>query len=191
MRVQLPPSAPCLTNTQKAICQINYSLQDYYNNNHKSIKEYIANMSTLIIIPCGKRKIWGKDPKAGPTKAQDVYTGGHFKVNRQYAEKFAPSTWIILSAKYGFINPDFIICKDYNVRFGDFKAISTERLRRQISRKHFKKYRRIIALGGVDYTNRIAEVFSGIKDIVTPVKGLRSGQKMKWLKMRIKQGRML
>jgi len=43
--LELPPSiscklsAPDLTNTQKAICQINYSLQDYYNNNHKSIKE--------------------------------------------------------------------------------------------------------------------------------------------------------
>ncbi len=28
-----------LRNTQKAICQINYSLQDYYNNNHKSTRE--------------------------------------------------------------------------------------------------------------------------------------------------------
>jgi len=26
-----------MRNTQKAICQINYSLQDYYDNNHKSI----------------------------------------------------------------------------------------------------------------------------------------------------------
>ena len=28
-----------LRNTQKAICQISYRLSDYYNNNHKSIKE--------------------------------------------------------------------------------------------------------------------------------------------------------
>jgi predicted HTH domain antitoxin len=31
-------SALPLRNTQKAICQINYSLQDYYDNNHKSMK---------------------------------------------------------------------------------------------------------------------------------------------------------
>jgi len=32
-------SALPLRNTQKAICQISYRLSDYYNNNHKSIKE--------------------------------------------------------------------------------------------------------------------------------------------------------
>jgi len=31
-------SAEGLRNTQKAICQINYSFQDYYDNNHKSMK---------------------------------------------------------------------------------------------------------------------------------------------------------
>jgi hypothetical protein len=27
-----------LRNTQKAICQLTYSIKDYYNNNHKSMK---------------------------------------------------------------------------------------------------------------------------------------------------------
>ena len=34
----LQNSALRLRNTQKAICQISYSLQDYYNNNHSSMK---------------------------------------------------------------------------------------------------------------------------------------------------------
>ena len=65
-------------------------------------------MKTLVIVPCGKRKIWDKNSEAGPTKARDVYTGSPFKVNREYAEKFG-DPWVILFAKYGFLEPDQVI----------------------------------------------------------------------------------
>jgi hypothetical protein len=29
----------------------------------------------LVVIPCGKSKIWKKNPRAGPQKARDAYTG--------------------------------------------------------------------------------------------------------------------
>jgi acyl-CoA thioesterase-1 len=37
LRQEKKVSAPGLRNTQKAICQISYSLKDYYGNDHKSI----------------------------------------------------------------------------------------------------------------------------------------------------------
>ena len=70
----------------------------------------------LVIVPCGLAKIWDKDPYAGPTPARDTYTGAPFRVNSEYAERFGDS-WVILSAKYGFLNPDDIVEGPYNVTF--------------------------------------------------------------------------
>ena len=46
-------------------------------------------MTTLVIVPCGRSKVWKKRPEAGPTKAKNAYVGSPFKVNREYAEMFA------------------------------------------------------------------------------------------------------
>ena len=61
-----------------------------------------------VIVPCGLSKIWDKNTNAGPTLAKDAYKGSPFKLNRQYAESFG-NKWVTLSAKYGFILPDFEI----------------------------------------------------------------------------------
>ena len=71
-------------------------------------------MATLVVVPCGASNLWKKHPGAGPTRAKDVYTGAPFKVNRDYAEEFA-DRWVIVSAKYGFIDPEFVVSSDYNV----------------------------------------------------------------------------
>ncbi|WP_390622104.1 DUF6884 domain-containing protein [Roseiconus lacunae] len=60
----------------------------------------------LVIVPCGSSKVWSNDPSAGPTIAKDAYIGSPFKVNRKYAEHIG-NRWVILSAKYGFIEPVF------------------------------------------------------------------------------------
>ncbi|HUG14566.1 MAG TPA: hypothetical protein VMM78_06045, partial [Thermomicrobiales bacterium] len=73
-------------------------------------------MSTLVVVPCGSAKVWDRYPNAGPTAAQDVYTGSPFVLNRHYAEQFGDS-WVILSAKYGFVAPQFVIREPYNVTF--------------------------------------------------------------------------
>ncbi|HNS79734.1 MAG TPA: hypothetical protein PKM17_13890, partial [Syntrophorhabdus sp.] len=52
-------------------------------------------METLCIVPCGKRKIWDKNPNAGFVKAKDVYIG-HFSIKcKEYAEKFYANSWCI------------------------------------------------------------------------------------------------
>jgi hypothetical protein len=47
-------------------------------------------MKTLCIVPCGKTKIWDKNPNAGPTKAEYVYVGSFAKKCREYATTFYP-----------------------------------------------------------------------------------------------------
>ena len=61
-------------------------------------------MKSLVIIPCGKSKIWDTEPDVRDVAARFVYTSSYFKINKEYAEKFG-SNWLILSAKYGLISP--------------------------------------------------------------------------------------
>ena len=70
----------------------------------------------LVIVPCGQRKIWDKHPQKGATPARYVYIGAPFKVNAKYAEAFS-KYWVILSAKYGLITPEFKIPGPYNITF--------------------------------------------------------------------------
>ncbi len=50
---------------------------------------------TLVIVPCGRAKVWDKHPDAGPTQARAAYVGAPFVVNREYAETFG-SAWVVL-----------------------------------------------------------------------------------------------
>jgi len=107
-------------------------------------------MKSLCIAPCGSKKIWSKNLKAGPAKARDVYIGPFAKKCREYAEKFYPSSWYILSAKYGFLLPDDVIPGPYNVSFNDKKTnpISLKDLARQAEQKKINKYKSVVVLGG-------------------------------------------
>ena len=89
-------------------------------------------MKTLVIVPCGKAKIWNKNLDHKLVKAEDAYTGTFFKINKEFASTFGDN-WIILSAKYGFIFPQIMI-ENYDISFNDKRTnpVSTERLKEQI-----------------------------------------------------------
>jgi len=147
-------------------------------------------MRTLCIVPCGKKKIWSKEPNAGPTKARYVYIGAFAKKCREYAEKFYPSSWCILSAKYGFLFPDEIIPGPYNVSFNNktTSPISQNELSNQLIEKGLKTFDRIIVLGGRNYVNMINEVFQR-KEIHTPLIDCRGiGYMMRKLNESIRRG---
>ena len=126
----------------------------------------------LCIIPCGNRKIWDKNPNAGPTRARDVYIGPFAKKCKEYAEKFYPSSWCILSAKYGFLFPDDIVPGPYNVTFNDKRTnpISVEELSKQVKEKGLDKYEKILVLGGKKYVSVVRKVFSK-KKVYVPLEG--------------------
>lgn len=127
-------------------------------------------MKTLCIIPCGNRKIWDEKPKAGPTIARNVYIGTFAKKCREYAEKFFPSSWYILSAKYGFLFPDEIVPGPYNVSFNDKNTnpISLNELSNQVIEKRLDRFNKIVVLGGKNYVNMVKVVFHQ-KEIYAPL----------------------
>lgn len=145
-------------------------------------------ISVLVIVPCGKKKIWNVNPEAGPCEARDAYRGPLFKVCREYAEKFA-DRWVILSAKYGFVDPDFIIPENYDVTFKDPKTnpVKVEQLRKQAEKMGLNEYDKIVVLGGKEYINVVTKVFPASK-LIAPFKGLPLGKMMQAVKKAISKG---
>lgn len=145
------------------------------------------------MVSCGKRKIWDRYPRAGPTKAKDVYVGAPFKVYSEYAKKFS-NRWIILSAKYGFIDPDFMIPENYNATFKDQSSnpIGVRELEEQIRRKALDVFDTAVVLGGHDYADIVSIAFSDLEvKIKKPVTSLPLGRAMGTVRKAINEGRPL
>jgi hypothetical protein len=147
-------------------------------------------MKTLCIIPCGARKIWDDNPGVGPTEAQRVYTGPFASKCREYAKKFYPESWCILSAKYGFLFPKDIVPEAYNVCFYDKKSnpITAAELLKQAKDKNMNEYDRFVILGGKTYVAMVNRVF-GSRIIYTPLQGCNGlGYMMQRMNEAIKSG---
>jgi len=147
-------------------------------------------MATLVIVPCGKRKIWNRNPNVSDVKARDVYTGAPFKVNREYAESFGVD-WVILSAKYGFLEPDQVIPETYNVTFNDpsTNPISHKELKKQVDRS-YSDYTCIITLGGKTYSEIVSQLFiDEKKSVYAPAAGLPIGKAMAKVKNAVRAGK--
>lgn len=117
--------------------------------------------TVLVIVPCGKSKIWDKQRDRGPTRAADAYIGTLFTLNRAYAERLG-DRWIILSAKYGFVLPDFEIPETCKVTFNDKKSgpITPQALRRQVAEREWHRHALIVGLGGKAYRHAIEAAFA-------------------------------
>jgi hypothetical protein len=134
----------------------------------------------LVVVPCGKSKIWDKQPDHGPAPAIVAYTGTMCRLNRQYAEKFGDA-WIMLSPKYGFIAPDFVIPATYDISFRlpTTNPIAVEDLRRQVRDLGLDAYSDVTALGGSGYRGAIIAAFAGTgATLYTPFAGLPIGKMM-------------
>ncbi len=144
---------------------------------------------TLVIVPCGQGKIWDAEPGRGPTAARDAYTGSPFKVHRAYAERFA-DRWVILSAKYGFIDPEWPIPENYNVTF---KRLSTgpvdgASLQQQVRDLQLDQFPVVIGLGGKEYRQMIDNAFGTATQVRFPFAGLPIGKGMQAVKQAIARG---
>jgi len=144
----------------------------------------LSKKGLLVIVPCGMRKIWDAEPNRGPTKAKDTYQGAPFKVNREYAEKVSDK-WVILSAKHGFIEPDFVIPQNYNVTFKNRRTdpVSALELQAQIESLGLSSFEKVVGLGGKEYRNRIEEAFRPFQTtLLFPFSGLPIGKAMQAIK---------
>jgi len=96
--------------------------------------------------------------------AEDVYVGGYAKACQDYARKFYPDSWCILSAKYGFLFPGDIVPGSYDTKFGSGspEEISRDVLYQQAN-KFRDKYDRVVIVAGSQYAKRATSVLPEFK----------------------------
>lgn len=143
----------------------------------------------LVIVPCGLSKVWDKNPQAGPVAASLAYTGPPFRLNKQYAERYG-DRWVILSAKYGFIPPDFIIPEPYDVTFKrkSTNPVALAVLTELVRGMGLDGFEVVIGLGGKEYRSVIEQAFrsSGV-ELRFPFAGLDIMKMMRATKVALSQ----
>ncbi len=145
---------------------------------------------SLVIVPCGKGKIWSKEPHRGAVPARDAYTGAPFVVNRAYAERFGDA-WVVLSAKYGFIPPEQMIPGPYEVSFKDpaTQPIAIGQLQAQVRAQGLDQFTCVIGLGGKEYRHAVEAAFAPWPiPLVFPFAGLPIGKAMQATKQAVTTG---
>ena len=138
---------------------------------------------TLFIVSCSAKKIWQYDPTAPDfVPAKYAYKGRKFRSFLRWAEKEKIEqkgfSWVILSGKYGFIEPWHPISR-YNVKLSCKSSypISVETLKNQVYQKRWWRkqngqlneirlgdFKNIIAVNcNKEYLCRIRECFPNAK----------------------------
>jgi len=101
--------------------------------------------NTLFIVSCTRDKIWNYDPTAPDfVPAKCAYKGRKFLKFLRWAEENEIEKkgfyWVILSGKYGFIDPWHPISK-YNVNISDpnHYPVSDDTLRNQVNQQRWRR----------------------------------------------------
>ncbi len=134
---------------------------------------------TLFVVCCTCQKVWDKDPTAPDfVPAKYAYRGRGFLNFLRWTEEneieMKGFRWVILSGKYGFIEPWHPIPR-YDVKLGDpsSKPISDESLKNQVEQKRWwrdangqlqeiplKEFTNIITVNcNEDYVDKIKQCF--------------------------------
>ncbi|MDC3412720.1 hypothetical protein NC797_04675 [Aquibacillus sp. 3ASR75-11] len=133
-------------------------------------------MKQLGIIPCGNKKIWDKNEDVGPVRAKEAYIGTFHTLCEQYATTFL-DRWVILSAKYGYLDPDDIVDGPYDVTFNQNskEVIKTDFLQSQVKDKGLGQYKKIVVLTGKKYKPIVLESFEAHENgtILFPLLGTK------------------
>lgn len=145
----------------------------YAKGEEEVIPGNITKENTLIVISCTEGKIWDTGYVASSyVEAGFAYTGGTFRKWRK-ARKDCPDlinfSWVILSAKYGFIEPEHPI-GNYDVTFlkPETGPISDESLNRQVvnqkrnigAKQTLNEFEYVVVLGGNHYVDAVAKAFN-------------------------------
>jgi len=127
--------------------------------------------SVLFIVGCTKRKIWDDVPTAPQrVPARFAYRGWRFIQFLRFIEPLEKSRgarWLILSAKYGLIEPWHPI-ENYDVTLGREGAITDEELRDQVlygefwgTKSALRGFHTICFYGSRDYYEMVKRAFEG------------------------------
>lgn len=119
----------------------------------------------MILVSCGNRKL------DHPAPAKDLYVGSYFKSARRAAESTG-QPWLIVSAKYGIIDPETVIAP-YDA------TIKTRADQRALARLVSTQRPPAAAESwlGINYDEALAWVGW---QLTNPLIGYRMGQRMGW-----------
>ena len=149
-------------------------------------------MKKIVLISCVSRKGNKK------TKARDLYKGPLFTNSLKYAEKLNPDKIFIISAKYGLVEldeeiepydvtlsyvppskrkkkPDLIVLSKADAIVWGQKVVKQLKQISNLNKDEF------IILAGQSYINPIKNELSNITE---PLRGLKQGERVKFLKQR-------
>ena len=166
--------------------------------NPSDVKDYLDAFEKgdlLNIVACSSAKIWkdkNADIKSWP--ARDVYKGGMFKQAINCFADFKRRTgveprWVILSAKYGFIEPGQEI-SDYNVSFSNtddkHNVITDSKLLAQWKEKELYRYHVYFLWGGEAYAGHVRPILNKMENnnvkFIAPALNLPIGKAQQALK---------
>ena len=140
--------------------------------NSSDVKDYLDAFEKghlLNIVACSRAKIWKDkylDTNSYPARA--AYKGGMFKQAINCFMDFNSKTgveprWVILSAKYGFIEPDQEI-SDYNVSFSSsddkYNIVTDSKLLTQWKEKELERYHVVFLWGAEAYAGHVRNVLN-------------------------------
>lgn len=109
-------------------------------------------MKRLCIIPCGKKKSGMSSLMPSTVRAEDAYLSPFHQACERYAKAFFDE-WVILSAKHGFLRPNDLVSRNYDVTFGTGhpEIMTADELSRQFHEKGFSNIKELVMLGGKKY----------------------------------------
>ncbi|MBA7517037.1 hypothetical protein ES705_09087 [subsurface metagenome] len=138
-------------------------------------------MKKIILISCASKKL------AFKSKAEDLYISTLFRLSFTYAKKLKPNNIFILSAKYGLLNLDDEIAT-YNETLNDKSTsdvkIWAEKVVSKLGKIANLQNDIFIFFAGKKYREYI---LPQIRYYKIPLKGLRIGEQLKFLKNKLEQ----
>jgi hypothetical protein len=139
-------------------------------------------MKKIILISCASKKLTYK------SKAEDLYISTLFRFSLTYAKKLKPNNIFILSAKYGLLNLDDEIAT-YNETLNNKSTsdvkIWAEKVVIELEKLTNLENDQFIFFAGKKYREYI---LPHVKNYEIPLKGLRIGEQLQFLKVKIEQG---
>ena|SRR5947209_8164982 len=148
-------------------------------------RQPVGRPTTVVIIPCGKRKVWRREPGRGPTPARDAYTGTPFCLARRFAERFG-DLYLVLSAKHGLLQPEDAVPEDYDVTFTrpETNPVGPELISAQLaSLLPHGRVHKVVALGGREYLEAISAACAPLGlEPAFPFAGLPVGKTLRAIK---------
>ncbi|MEN1891036.1 DUF6884 domain-containing protein [Streptomyces mirabilis] len=103
-------------------------------------------------FPCGSRKLGRR------ARAADLYVGSYHRACRRAADALRPDRLLILSARYGLLDPDDVI-DPYDTPHGAADAITVQALLKQATVRDIVLLDPVVALGGTRHVGLVRTIW--------------------------------